>query len=140
VLVVIWLILGFLLGAVYLAWTRRHGLRQERRLLAVGLAVAALIYLLFAAAAGSTDWLIIEAAGLLVYSAIAWLGTQRSVVWLAAGWGCHPLWDMLLHLNGEGARIAPDWYVIACLSFDLLVAGYVLRRRSCWQNVDRPEP
>lgn len=31
-------------------------------------------------------------------------------------------------LAGAGAGVAPEWYVAACISFDLLVAGYVVAR------------
>ena len=37
--------------------------------------------------------------------------------------------DAGLHLRGAGAGHAPEWYVLACLSFDLLVAAYVVRYR-----------
>jgi hypothetical protein len=32
----------------------------------------------------------------------------------------------VIHSLGFGSVFAPQWYVFACVSFDLLVAGYVV--------------
>ena len=53
---------------------------------------------------------------------------RGSPSWLAFGWALHPAWDAGLHLHGYGASFAPEWYVLACISFDLLVAGYIAAR------------
>ena len=37
----------------------------------------------------------------------------------------HAAWDVGLHLLGGGTAFAPTWYPLLCLSFDLLVAGYI---------------
>ena len=54
------------------------------------------------------------------------LGVRRSPLWLAAGWALHPLWDIALHYVGPGHAFAPETYTIACLSYDLLVAAYIV--------------
>jgi hypothetical protein len=100
-----------------------------RALLAAILIVAAVIYEVFAARAGaSTPWLIAELAGIALYGGMGLLGVRRSPWWLAAGWALHPVWDLALHYFGPGHAFAPDAYAITCLSFDLLVAGYVAVR------------
>ncbi len=49
---------------------------------------------------------------------------------LAAGWALHPIWDAGLHLQGSGATHAPEWYVVACISFDLLIASFIQWNRN----------
>lgn len=123
------LILGLVLGLVYVAYARRRG-RAELVALAVGLVGAALIYLVFAALGGaSLAWLAVEVVGIGIYGALAWLGLRRSPLWLAAGWAAHPLWDVFGHLLGGGAAFTPRWYALACISFDLVVGAYVLFTR-----------
>ncbi len=128
-----WLLLGLFLGAVFIAFARALD-RAEIRVLASGLLVAALIYIGFAAVGGAgLAWLLIEVAGAVVYGALAWLGTRRSHLWLAVGWGLHPAWDAGLHLLGAGAPFTPTWYAVACISFDVAVAVYV----GFWPRADR---
>ena len=51
---------------------------------------------------------------------------SRSAYWIAAGWALHPVWDVAVHYFGPGNSFAPWPYTIACLSFDLIVAAYVV--------------
>ena len=128
-----WLLLGLALGGAFVALARTRGV-GERRLLALGLVVAALVYVGFAIAGSApVGWLLAEGLGLVAYGGFAWLGLQRAPGWLAAGWALHAVWDGGLHLAGAGAALAPDWYVLACLSFDLLVGAYIAFRY-------RPQP
>jgi hypothetical protein len=46
--------------------------------------------------------------------------------WIAAGWAAHPLWDFPLHYLGPGHSFAPESWAIACVSFDLVVAVYIV--------------
>jgi hypothetical protein len=78
-----------------------------RSLLAFVLFGAAFTYVLFAAQAGEGGYWV---AGELV----------------GVGWAAHPVWDVALHYFGPGGSFAPDAYAITCLSFDLLVAAYVV--------------
>ena len=125
---VLWLLLGLALGGAFLVLARMQG-SGERRLLALGLVIAALVYVGFAVAGGApAGWLLAEGLGVVLYGGFAWLGLRRAPGWLAAGWALHAAWDGGLHLAGVGARFTPDWYVLACLSFDLLVGAYVALR------------
>jgi hypothetical protein len=36
------------------------------------------------------------------------------------------VWDVAVHYAGPGHAFAPDAYAITCLSFDLLVAAYIV--------------
>jgi hypothetical protein len=38
----------------------------------------------------------------------------------------HPLWDFVLHYIGAGRLFTPWTYAIACVSFDWLVAIYII--------------
>lgn len=107
--------------------------RSPARALATMLLAAALIYVGFAVA-GRAGWtmLVLDLCGVAVFGSFAWAGTRFSLVWLAAGWALHAVWDVALHLYGVAAGTAPDWYAHLCVSFDLVVAGVlsvVLLRR-----------
>ena len=122
----LWLLLGLVLGGAFVAAARSRG-GNETRVLALGLVVAAAIYVGFAVvgAGAGAGWTLTEAGGIGVYGAFAWLGLRRSAGWLAAGWALHTVWDVGLHLVGGGAAFAPTGYVVLCVSFDLLTAAYV---------------
>jgi hypothetical protein len=121
----LWLFLGLVSGLIFIACTRTLSREVERRFLALGLVVAALAYVWFAARGTGASWLTVELIGLLIFSAVAVLGVKHSILWLAVGWAAHPLWDASLHLAGAGAAYTPAWYVPTCIGFDLLVAGYI---------------
>ena len=98
-----------------------------RSLLAVFLFVAAGLYIVFAARAGENAyWVLGELIGVGIYGTMALRGLRHSPLWLAAGWAAHPLWDVALHYFGPGGSFAPASYTITCVSFDLLVAAYVV--------------
>ena len=125
-MMVISLVVGVALASVFLLWTRAQP-DAGRRLYAIGLAVTALIYVVFplVGRAGARS-LALEAGGLLLYGAAAWIGFRKSTALLALGWALHPVWDIALHLHGAGAGYTPDWYPWGCVSFDLMVGGAVL--------------
>jgi len=98
-----------------------------RALLAVMLCGAAVTYIWFAVRAGEgAFWVTGEIIGVGIYGAMGLLGLRGSPLWLAAGWAAHPIWDLALHYVGPGATFAPMEYAITCLSFDLVVAAYVV--------------
>ena len=81
----------------------------------------------FAHRAGeSTSWLAAELLGTVLFGAVGLVGVWRSPLWLAAGWALHPVWDIGLHYFGPGRTFAPEPYAIACLSWDLAVAAYIV--------------
>ena len=128
----VWLMLGVVAGAGFIAWGRSYG-RAERKFLGNSLVIAALIYVGFAVFSEHQAWILHELIGVAAFASFAWLAVRGSPLWLAVGWGLHPLWDAGLHLHGVGAEVAPEWYVLACISFDWLVAVYIVQRRSAWQ-------
>lgn len=106
---------GVALALPYLFYAARA--REARRLFAAGLVVAACIYVLFAAAAGTK--LLMEIGGVAVFGILAYVGVRHSVYVLALGWVAHVAWDLLLHPSDW-------WYPVACIGFDLVVAGAIL--------------
>jgi len=118
-----WLLAGLALGAAFIGVARWLG---ERRTFGAGLIAAALVYVGFALThRASMHWTLLEGAGVVLFGTFGVLGMARSRTWLAAGWALHTLWDIGLHLLGDGAALAPTWYPLVCLSFDLLVAGFI---------------
>ena len=88
--------------------------------------IAAGLYIVFAARGDEGAlWLVGELVGVAVFGGMGLRGLRGSRWWLVAGWALHPLWDVGLHYLGPGSSFAPRTYTIACLSFDLLVAGYI---------------
>jgi hypothetical protein len=101
-----------------------------RSVLAIFLIMAAGSYQGFAIMASNLlgagpIWAPVELVGGVVFGTMALLGLRGSPWWLAAGWALHPIWDVALHYFGPGGSFAPESYAIACVSYDLLVAGYI---------------
>ena len=119
-----WVALGAALAAPLVAVGRRLPERTERVGWAVGVVVAALIYVGFTLARSAPALAVaFEAGGVAVFGAIAGLGL-RDRRWLAVAWLLHPLWDGLHHPGGFA--YGPEWYVWACLAFDVVVGVSLL--------------
>lgn len=102
-----------------------------RSLLVIFLFIAAGAYFGFATlgrdlAGAGRIWMLVELLQCIAFGTMALLGLRGSPYWLAAGWALHPLWDFALHYVGPGHTFTPWTYAIACISFDLLVAAYVV--------------
>jgi len=127
------------LTIVVLLVTRHLGDRArlfEVKWLALFLAGMPLIYLVRWIVDGGMlagrGGLIIELAGVLLYSALAVVGLKR--YWfLAAGIAAHGIgWD-IWHYYPKSAYI-PSWYAIGCLVVDVGLAVYAATRVSAWQR------
>jgi hypothetical protein len=102
-----------------------------RSVLVIFLVIAAGAYFGFATTGRDlvgTDqiWILVELIQAVVFGAIALLGLRGSPYWLAAGWALHPFWDVMLHYVGPGHPFTPWTYAIACVSFDWLIAIYIV--------------
>lgn len=124
------LLAGAAAAAVLVLVARLLERERELAVYAVGLVVAALIYVGFAVAAGGEGWPL-EAGGLVIFSLLAVLA--RRLPWsLALGWALHAGWDVALHgtlLPGAAtapSAPAPSGYPALCVGFDLLLAVYVV--------------
>ena len=102
-----------------------------RSLLVIFLVIAAGAYFGFATLGREVVdtqpiWMLVELAQAIVFGAIGLLGLRGSPYWIAAGWALHPFWDVGLHYIGPGYTFTPWTYAIACVSFDWLVAIYIV--------------
>jgi hypothetical protein len=98
-----------------------------RTLLATVLFAASGAYLGFAVAAPvSRIWLLIELLQAIAFGTLGLYGWRGPAKWLGLGWTLHPLWDLPLHYYGPGRSFAPWTYAVACLSYDWVVAAYIL--------------
>jgi len=125
--IAIQLLIGLLACGALIFLARFLKPERELRLYALSLVIAALVYVVFTARGAALKWLALELAGLFVFTLLAWLGVKVSALILALAWAAHAAWDVLLHKLQDVAFV-PDWYPLACLSFDLLLAGYILVR------------
>lgn len=114
------LIAGVALALPYVLYARRR-----RGAYGIGLVVAASVYVVFAGSRGTLKELMLELSGVVVFSILAFLGVRYSVYLLALGWVSHVIWDLLLH-PVKVSSYAPWWYPVACIGFDLIVAGAII--------------
>jgi hypothetical protein len=121
------LLIGMIACGVFIVVARTLKPQRELRLYALGLVIAALIYVGFTARGAAPAWLMLEVAGLLVFTLLAWLGLKVSALILALAWAAHAAWDVALHKLLDVAFV-PDWYPLVCVGFDLLLAGYIAVR------------
>jgi hypothetical protein len=121
------LLIGVVACGVFILVARTLKPERELRLYATGLVIAALIYVGFTAQGAAPAWLVLELAGLLVFTLLAWLGLKISPLILAFAWAAHVAWDVLLHKLLD-VGFVPDWYPVVCVGFDLLLAGYIAVR------------
>jgi hypothetical protein len=124
-------IVGAVLALPYLLYARR--VKDSRRLFAIGLVIAASVYVPLAVFRGTPGDSLTELGGVVLFGILAFLGIRRSPYFLAAGWVSHVSWDLLLHPVDVGASsYAPWWYPVICIGFDLLVGGALLG--GSWQQ------
>ena len=120
-------IIAFFFGVVFSLVLARFARAKtpagERQIYALGLVVAAVIYVAFAVAGGAgAGWLLIESLGVVIYGTVAVWAQLREKPWLLAlAWGAHVAWDVSFHLQGGGAEYTPEWYPWLCASFDLII-------------------
>jgi hypothetical protein len=119
------IVFGAFLSLLFVAYAIKT--RDWRAPVALGLVVAALIYVGFAVVGkASAFWILLELGGVFFYGGLAWLGFKKSSWWLAVGWAFHVAWDVVLHQFASGSGFTPAWYPPVCIGFDLVVAFAVL--------------
>lgn len=115
------------LGFAFVRFARRSDAARRRSILAIGLAVAALVYVGPAALGAGPRGLTLTLVGVVLFAGFAGFGSRHGLSWLAAGWAGHVAWDALLHLAAP--TVAPSWYVCLCFGFDSVVARDALLAR-----------
>ena len=127
IIMIIALLVGALAG---FGFNRFVGARPKRarELYVLGLIVTAMIYVVMAFLGGASNTaIIIESAGVLLFGIFVLLSVTHHAWWLGVGWLLHPVWDVVFHKPFDAWTHAPEWYVFACISFDLMVGVAVLR-------------
>lgn len=114
---------GVALALPYVLYAGRA--RKSRAVFGIGLVVAAAVYVALAIFASAFREALIEGCGVVLFGSLAVLGIRRSAWVLAAGWMAHVAWDLLLHPL-DHSSYAPWWYPMACIGFDLMVAGAIV--------------
>jgi hypothetical protein len=121
------ILVGAALSAPLLLVSRRLGERRFRWIWALALIAAAIVYVGFAAVWGGGRAVLLEAVGLVLFTALAVLGIAQRPELLPVGWAAHVGWDLLVHRGAHGAvGYVPWWYPPVCVGFDLFVAGFLL--------------
>lgn len=123
---VYWLILGIIGTFPLIVYAHNKSIHTQHTIYGQALIIAALVYVGFAVYASNLVWLGIETTGVLVYSALYFASKRWGLYLLAIAWLLHPVWDLSLHLSGAGADLAPYWYAVACMSFDVVIGVYLL--------------
>jgi hypothetical protein len=98
-----------------------------RTLLATVLFAAAGAYLGFAFNDYTARyWVLIELLQVVAFGTLGLYGWRGSPYWLALGYALHPVWDFGVHHLGTGRAFTPLAYVVGCISFDWVVAAYIV--------------
>ena len=98
-----------------------------RSVLVIFLFIAGGAYVGFAVGAGASGlWFLAEVVHVVIVGILGLLGLRGSPYWIAAGWALHPLWDFPLHYIGPGHSFTPEVWAISCVSFDWVVAVYIV--------------
>ena len=122
------LVAGAILGGITLIIPTLLSRDSAFGLLAILLGMIASVYLGYALGDGRLRVFQAEYVGMVAFAALATIALARgSAVLLALGYLTHGLWDLLHHRRGIDTRM-PRWYVPFCLSYDAVVAVYVLVR------------
>jgi hypothetical protein len=122
------LVAGALFGGVTLIIPSLLSRDTAFGLLAILLGMIASIYLGYALGDGRLRVFQVEYVGMVAFAALATIAlAEGSAVLLALGYFGHGLWDLMHHRRGVDTRM-PWWYVPLCLSYDAVVAIYVLVR------------
>jgi len=135
--IVLSLVVGLVGVWVFIRAVRRLGPARELRWYAGGLVIAAGIYVAFGLVLGGAP-LGYELVQLAVFAPLAAWSLRHSVPVLAAGWLAHALWDAA-HWIPTLSGHAPEWYMMACLSFDVVLGLYIFTHRDALVVGDEPE-
>lgn len=108
------------------------------------LPLIALIYIGFSVYYQDFSVLPAEIAGVLIFTVFAVVARFWSSTWLAFGYLAHGVWDLAHEMFQPGLVEMTPWtpvpigYAAFCLTYDVVVAGYVVKRRKSWDGT-RPE-
>ena len=131
VAILLWYLgLGILaaIGAITLT-RKRFSPREERFFFALILVPIAAIYLAFVGYFQGPGTLRHEAWAVLAFTGMALLGI-RFPLFIVAGYALHGAWDIVHEMRSvETLTPIPLAYGVFCLTFDVIVAVYIYKRR-----------
>jgi hypothetical protein len=129
--------IGVVLALIFVRAVASRTDALRLRLPAMGLAVAAGIYVVFALVALSGEWILVEIGLAITFSLTAFV-TVRAALLLGLAWMLHVGWDAI-HLHYLEGAIAPEWYPPLCMAFDVLVGVWLIREAFSEQRSGAPE-
>jgi hypothetical protein len=146
VIVVLYTVIGLLAttGSAVLSQKVFHG-RSEQIFYGALLILIAGFYLAFAAYFGSNASWRTELLAVVSFSLLGILGTRYAPVLIVA-YVLHGIWDILHELGAHGGwsilepgrlTAIPLAYGVFCLTFDIAIAAYFVRRKGAWQYAPR---
>jgi hypothetical protein len=116
--------IGLILAVAVGIFASVVGFDKERSFYPVVLLVIAVLYILFACMAGSTDALFAEALPALLFVTAAATGFRRTLWIVVAGLALHGVFDFIHHDLIENPGV-PAWWPGFCLSYDVAAAAYL---------------
>ncbi len=134
-----WGVVGYAATLVLVLVYRLRGIEGSRREFLLLLAFLAGMPVIYVADwlryGGSTGWLGIELAGLVLYGTLAVLAVTRAPWFLAAGIAAHGLWDLAHYQRSD---YVPDWYAVGCAVIDVAVGLYAAVQVRRWTKSAPP--
>ncbi len=115
--------MGLVAAIVFVVVAGRFSDEARRRLLAIGLGVAAGVYVVFAVVSGGGQWVTVEILVAVAFGMMAFT-TAKSHLLLGVAWALHAGWDTI-HMAFMKSVIAPIWYPTFCIAFDVAVSVYL---------------
>lgn len=118
------LAIGIILAELTILVIQAFPAKINYQFYAAALIAAASIYVGFSFLSQNTTWIFTEIIGVIIFSAIAFLGVKFSPWFLAMGWLIHPAWDLLID-NHNLTAFVPQWYPTLCIGYDFAIALYI---------------
>ena len=122
--ILVYMLLGFAAATALMYLLRNYKVQKKNKILAVGLFIASVIYVLFSITTFNEVWITVEVVGLLLFLLFIWMGFHYSMWFVVLGWALHIVWDVGVHPQ-ETAPYVPFWYAWICVGFDAVVAVYL---------------
>ena len=143
VIIILYAVIGLLAaaGSVVVSQKLFPG-RSEQIFYGAFLALIAGFYLAFVAYFGNTASWGTELSAVVSFSLLGLLGT-RYPAFLILGYALHGIWDALHELSAHGGysvlgpgelTAIPFAYGVFCVTFDVAIAAYFVRRKRSWEH------
>lgn len=122
--ILVYMLLGFAAATALMYLLRNYKVQKKNKILAAGLFIASVIYVLFSITTFNEVWITVEVVGLVLFLLFVWMGFHYSMWFVVLGWALHIVWDVGVHPQ-ETAPYVPFWYAWICVGFDAVVAVYL---------------